>query len=67
MWVVDVGSFVVVVFEEGVLLVVFGWCIDVLEKCFGVKLMYCLMWWLVVSEEGVVFFECCCGLLFEWD
>lgn len=50
MLVVDKGSLVVVVLEDKVMLVMMGWCIDVLEKCLGIKFMYCMMWYLMLME-----------------
>lgn len=53
------GSLLVVVYVEGVVLVIIGCCFDVFEEWFGVKLLVCMMCKFMLMFEGLVFFEDC--------
>lgn len=65
--VVEMGSFLVVVKEMYVLMLIVVCKVMVIEEVFGVVLLYCLMYSVMFIEVGYIYLECVVMLIVDFD
>lgn len=63
--VVEILSFIEVVFFLGMLKLLVSWDILMLEKCIGVMLFKCIIWKIEIMELGLSYYQYCFKILNE--
>lgn len=65
--IVEWGLFSVVVVDLGVFWLVVIVVIKVLEVSFGVWLLYCMIWYVWLMVEGLLYYQCCVFILVVFE